>query len=186
MKWFFVSILLPPLIAGAIFAARGENQGRDIPRPLLSHPGNIFVSDERVIVPEPPGEDDAWKVIDYEGSPILKGRFLNRHADLGHLPAGYYQLFHGGADYGSNQTTIAVLESLKAPTPENSPIGIDVAMAWFFSGQKMADVANICALAGMNRVRDRLTWEQMEPKRGEFSPTNHYDEALDVQKAAGL
>jgi hypothetical protein len=26
----------------------------------------------------------------------------------------------------------------------------------------------------------------MEPKRGEFAATNHYDEALDVQKAAGL
>ena len=95
-------------------------------------------------------------------------------------------MLHGAGGYSSNRTTIGVIEPLKAPTPDDSPIGIDVAMAWFFSGQKMTEVANLCALAGMNRVRDRLTWEQMEPKRGAFAPTNHYDEALDVQKAAGL
>lgn len=186
MKWRFLAILFPPLIAGATFGVRGENQGRGIPHPLPSHPGNIFHSGERILVAEPPGEGDKWRVINYEGGVVLEGRFAKQHADLGHLPTGYYQLLHGSGGYSSNRTTIGVIEALKAPTPEDSPIGIDVAMAWFFSGERMKDVANLCALAGMNRVRDRLTWEQVEPKRGEFAPTNHYDEALGVQRAAGL
>jgi hypothetical protein len=186
MKWRFLAILLPPLLGAATLAIGGENQGRRIPHPLPSHPGNIFVAGERVIVLEPPGQGDSWRVMDYDGNRILEGLFSNGRADLGQLPVGYYQLFRRAMPYSSNMTTIGVLEPLKAATPEDSPIGIDVAMAWFFKGERMNEVANLCALAGMNRVRDRLTWEQMEPKRGEFAGTNQYDEALDVQRAAGL
>jgi hypothetical protein len=59
-------------------------------------------------------------------------------------------------------------------------------MAWFFPKEKMEEVASLCALAGMNRVRDRLTWEQMEPKRGEFSGHNQYDDSAEIQSKAGL
>jgi hypothetical protein len=183
MKWRLLAILLPWLIGGASLSALG---GRATPHPLQSHPGNIFVAGEQVVVGQPPGEGDSWQIINYEGAVIQEGRYSNGNAIPGALPIGYYQLIRGTGAHGTNQTTIAVLARLQAPTPEDSPIGIDVAMAWFFNGEKMAEVANICALAGMNRVRDRLTWEQMEPKRGEFAPTNHYDEALEVQKAAGL
>ena len=75
MKSRFVAILLLPLIAGATFAA--ENRVRDIPRPLPSHPGNIFVSGERVIVAEPPGEGESWRVIDYGGNVMMEGRFVD-------------------------------------------------------------------------------------------------------------
>src|SRR5258706_8137291 len=164
MKRRFLTVLLPLLIAGAAFAAPGDNYPRGIPIPLPSHPGNIFVSSERVIVSEPPGEGDSWQVIDYEGNVMLAGRFAGGRADLGRLPTGYYQMLHGSADYSSNRVTIGVIEPLKAPIPEDSPIGIDVAMAWFFSGERMKEVANLCALAGMNRGRERLSWEEIETK----------------------
>ena len=56
--------------------------------------------------------------------------------------------------------SLAVIEPLRALTPSTSPIGIDVAMAWFYGPDRMAAVANLCALAGMNWVRDRLNWER--------------------------
>ena len=50
----------------------------------------------------------------------------------------------------------------------------------------MGSVANLCALAGMNRVRDRLSWPELEPKKGEFAATNRYDWSVQAQSAAGL
>jgi hypothetical protein len=59
-------------------------------------------------------------------------------------------------------------------------------MSWFYPPEKMASIANLCALAGMNRVRDRLAWQELEPRRGEFTATNRYDLAAQAQSAAGL
>jgi hypothetical protein len=186
MKWPVIALLFS-LPAAAQSADHGQNQFRTIPSPLPSHPGNIFVSGESVVVPEPSGEGNRWQLLNYEGISIRQGQSAGGPVHLGHLPAGYFKLVHGAEARASNEVTIGVIERLKAPTPEDSPIGIDVGMAWFFTGERMKEVANLCALAGMNRVRDRLTWEQMEPRRGDLVTTNtHYDESLDVQRSAGL
>jgi hypothetical protein len=50
----------------------------------------------------------------------------------------------------------------------------------------MESVANLCALAGLNRVRDRMDWGEVEPGRGDFAATNRYDYPVRVQAAAGL
>ena len=106
-------------------------------------------------------------------------------AELGKLPVGYYEL-RGDGGAGSNRVTLGVLEPLRAPTPLTSPIAIDVAMAWFFPKERMAAPANLCALAGINWVRDRLLWPEIEPKRGEFAPSTRYDASAQAQVAAGL
>jgi hypothetical protein len=38
----------------------------------------------------------------------------------------------------------------------------------------------------MNRVRDRMSWPEMEPKRGEFAAHTRYDDVLRAQTDAGL
>ena len=158
---------------------------RPIPRTLPSHPGNIYLAGEKIIVAAPPGEADTWRAVDYENKVAAKGRFNNGMAEVGNLPVGWYKVVRG-VGHVTNRVFLAVIEPLRAPTPLSSPIDIDVAMAWFFSKEKMDGVANLCALAGMNRVRDRLMWEQMEPKRGEFASTNQYDFSAEAQVRAGL
>ncbi len=158
---------------------------RTIPHPLPSHPGNIFVAGEEVSVPLSSATNDAWRLIDYEGKSVSEGRSADGKAALGKLPAGYYEI-RSGAEGKTARVSLGVLEPLRAPTPMDSPIGMDVAMSWCFPKEQMENVANLCTLAGMNRVRDRLLWEQMEPKRGEFAPPNQYDYALDIQRKVGL
>jgi hypothetical protein len=117
----------------------------------------------------------------------MDGRVIGGRADLGRLPAGYYELLRGVGGYASNRVCLGVLEPLLAPTPQNSPVCIDVAMAWFFQKEKMGEVASLCQLAGINRVRDRLLWEPLEPKRGQFTTApNQYDFSAQIQTAAGL
>jgi hypothetical protein len=163
----------------AAFAAR------DIPRPLPSHPGNVFLAGEQVSVPAPSSGTETWRTTDYDGKPLAEGHVENGRAELGKLPVGYYELaWRGGTN--SNHVSVGVLEPLEAPTPLTSPIAIDVAMAWFFPKERMAAPANLCALAGINWVRDRLLWPEIEPKRGEFAPSTRYDSSAQAQVTAGL
>lgn len=175
-----VGVLLYPGLG-----TRAEVAARAVPQPLPSHPGNIFVAGEQVSVAAPAGTAETWGAKDYEGKTVAEGRVENGRAQLGKLPVGYYELVCGPGPV-SNRVWLGVLEPLRAPTPLSSPIGIDVAMAWFFPTQGMAAPANLCALAGMNRVRDRLLWPELEPKRGEFAATTRYDASARIQAAAGL
>jgi len=113
----------------------------------------------------------------------VKGAVENGHAVLGKLPVGYYEVTWGNT---SNRITVGVLETLQAPTPLDSPIGIDVALAWCFPKDQWETAVNFCQLAGMNRVRDRLMWQELEPERGQFVADSKYDHSLTLQNAAGL
>ena len=155
---------------------------RDLPQPLTSRPGNIFVAGEEVVVALPKS-DARWRLMDYEGQSL--GGVTNRQGkvSLGKLGVGFYRLEpEGGGDWIS----LGVLAPLHAPTLLTSPIAMDVAMAWFYPKDRMDAVASLCSLAGVNWVRDRLSWPEMEPKRDEFSGPNKYDASASAQSLAGL
>ena len=178
------AILVLWLWAG--FLAEAGAGSRLVPHPLPAHPGNIFLAGETVTVPAlPAGDGDAWRVVDYEGQTVAEGRTQSGPVVLGCLPVGYYEVWRRTAQV-TNRLSIGVLAGLRAPTPLTSPVGVDVAMAWFYRQEKLASVANLCALAGMNRVRDRLNWADLEPKQGVFAATNLYDFSARAQAAAGL
>ena len=181
--------LIAGVLGALIWARVGADAGaatRTIPRPLPSHPGNIFLVGETVTVPTlPAGDGDTWRAVDYEGRTVAQGRVASGPVELGRLPVGYYEIRRAAAG-ATNRLSVGVLEGLHAPTPLSSPICIDVAMAWFYPKEKMGSVASLCALAGINRVRDRLSWPELEPRKGEFAATNRYDWSAQAQSAAGL
>ncbi len=168
-------------LLGAAFSGQAGGPGRDIPRPLSSHPGNVFVAGEPVIIAAPPGEGQTWRAVDYEGQTAAQGQVKEGRAELGPLAVGYYEVARG-----TGRVSVGVLAELRAPTPLDSPVGADVAMAWSVSREQMESVASLCALAGLNRVRDRMDWAEMEPRRGDFAAANRYDDSVRVQAAAGL
>lgn len=164
---------------------------RKIPQPLAGHPGHVFVRGEVVTLARPDAAGaTGWACVDYDGKIIVSG--AETTAKLGALPVGYYELW-ATSDGGKRlaKTTLAVLEPLQAPTPQNSPIGLDMASAWFYNPRdrqpaRVREASSLAALAGVNYVRDRLTWSAMEPERGQFAPPNFYDETARVQNEAGL
>ena len=183
-KRILSSVLSLLLAQGLLVDAQPTS--RAIPHPLPNHPGNIFLAGENVVVEAPPRSVQSWRALDYEGKEIAQGHLEeDGRAHLGKLPVGYYEMRCGG-DALSNRTTIGVIAPLRAPTPLNSPVAIDVAMAWFFPKERMAAPANLCALAGINWVRDRLLWPELEPKRGEFAAHTRYDDSIQTQTDAGL
>ena len=163
-----------PLLAG----------GREIPKPLAGHPGNIFAEGEEVTVTVPSGIT-GWRLLDVTEGILGEPEVRDNRVGLGRLPVGFYRLRPKTAP-GTNWISLGVLAPLALATPRSSPIALDVAAAWFYPPEKLEAVASLCALAGVNWVRDRLTWAQMEPERGQFAVTNQYDAAARAQAAAGL
>ncbi len=158
---------------------------RTIPQTLPSHPGNVFLAGENIVVPAPPGDVETWRAVDYENKVVAQGRLKDGKVEVGPLPVGWYKVVRG-VGHVTNRVFLGVLAPLRAPTPLTSPICIDVAMAWSYPKEKMGDVANLCQLAGINWVRDRLAWPQMEPQRGQFAGANQYDDSARIQAEAGL
>ncbi len=166
------------LLAGL---APAQEPVRTIPSPLPGHPGNVFVAGEEVVLPLPLTPAGSWRLLDEEGRPVANPATPEGRLVLGKLPVGYYQLQHG-----QESISLAVLAPLQAPTSTRSPIALDVAMAWFYPREKMAAVASLCALAGVNLVRDRLAWGEVETAKGKFAADSRYDEAARAQAGAGL
>jgi hypothetical protein len=182
-RWFGILTFLI-----SIFSAHAKDPSRAIPGSLPSHPGNVFLAGEPVVVAAPPGDANTWRMMNYEDNVVAKGEIKNGRVELGQLPVGFYKIVRGAGGQITNRTWLGVLEPLHAPTPETSPISTDLGMAWFFPSpkEKMEEVASLCQLAGMNWVRDRLLWNELEPQRGKFVPETRYDLSARVQSAAGL
>ncbi len=176
--------IVPVAVAAWCVCGRGETSA---PRPLPDHPGNVFLTDEAVAAELPPGNADEWRLLNYEGTVLARGSVGDGRVNLGKLPVGWYELVRGDDSTSlDGRRSLAVLEPLKARIPATSPIALDVAMAWFYDSERMAAAASLCSLAGVNWVRDRLNWAEMEPDRGRFSGPNRYDQSAKVQAAAGL
>ena len=165
-------------------AALGQDAGkinRIIPKPLPGHPGNIFLAGEQVVVTLRRDWTGPWRVVDYDGKTVAKGKTAGK-ISLGKLPVGYYEIPRGE---GKPPIGVAVLAPLAAPTPMTSPIATDSSAPWTL-GDKLPEVGSLCALAGVNWVRGRLNWAQMEPKRREFAASTYYDTAARELNKAGL
>lgn len=182
-----VWVLLALTWAGTFCGNAGEQLVRHVPSPLSGHPGNVFVAGQSVSLAWPWQDSAGFQLSDYDGQILESGRAIDGKVDLGALPVGYYEVRAEDTDTPApRRIALAVLAPLKAPTPLDSPIALDVAMSWFYPEPKMPAVANLCALAGINWVRDRLNWAEMEPARGRFTSVNRYDVAARTQAAAGL
>jgi len=171
------------LLAAATWTIATAAPPRPLPSAQPHHPGNVFLEGESVVLPVPADDATTWRLLEYDERELTSARAHGGTLDLGRLPVGFYRL---KSPSHTNWISCAVLSALRAPTPASSPVAIDVAMAWFYPREKMADVSSLCALAGVNWVRDRLTWGQMETAPGKWSEPNHYDASAEAQTKAGL
>jgi hypothetical protein len=182
---FSLRIVLCLLLLGSpVTFVRAD--GRPLPKPLADHPGNIFVAGEEIVVSRPGAAARNWRAVDYEGKTVAQGQGGGT-VHLGRLPVGYYEVRPAQTEGPKDRLSLGVLAPLAVPTPTTSSIALDVSMAWFFKEDKMPAVTNLCALAGVNWVRDRLNWAEMEPRQGEFAASHtRYDASAITQHEGGL
>jgi len=148
-------------------------------------PGNVFWEGQPVVVRLPEGMGSHWVLEDYEGHRLRQLEWRGGRVDLGRLPAGFYRLRPKG---GTKEiwVSIGVLAARRDRQAPASPIGVDVAMSWFYPPEQMAAVAELCVKAGVVRVRDRMRWAELQPSRQHWAEQTRYDRAAEVQQRAGL
>jgi hypothetical protein len=159
------------------------------------HPGNVFLRGETVVVRPPadlPDSARSWRVVDDLSQVVAQGSLAETkedHVPAGTLGVGWYRLeYLDEAGERVDWTTAAVLAPLKATTPQNSPICIDSATAWFARDDqvKQQQFSRLAALAGVNWIRDRMRWREMQPSEREFAADTTYDTSASIQHRFGL
>jgi hypothetical protein len=124
----------------------------------------------------PPGERTlAWK----DGRAALA---------LGRLPRGYYELRDPAAPEALPVSFVVTFDPAARPKvdPALARIATDGAIAWLVKPDDFDAVSKAMALCGAAWVRDRLSWAEVAPARGEFKWAERYDRAADAQRRAGL
>ena len=181
-----------------VYWSDGHVAEREIPVPLPDHPGNVYLDMEEVWVKVPaetPQEARSWRALDDKSRVVCRGEFsepsgLPSQICLGRLPVGWYRVeFLGEQRACLHWTTAAVLKKLRAPVPQDSPVCVDSATAWFAKDRPddQAEFASLAALAGVSWIRDRLTWRELEPRPGELTKAGTtYDTSATIQKHHGL
>jgi hypothetical protein len=109
--------------------------------------------------------------------------------NVGVLDIGWYRLeFLDEAENVWGWTTTAVLARLSAPVPQDSPICVDGANAWFAqeNPKKQEQLAKLASLAGVNWIRDRLRWREIQTGPDTFAENTTYDSSVQVENQAGL
>ena len=194
--------------AGANYAGSNSSQptqrvdvvdARKLPEPLPGHPGNIFLEGEPVSVSIPenvPPEATQWRLLDDRHQILKIGALTSEAADqreklsFGQLGIGWYRLEFGTSNKADLAwTSLAVLQRLRAAVPPDSPVAVDSAAAWFALNDsvKQKQFANLAALAGVNWVRDRLRWRDLQPEPGALkAPPTTYDTSADAHRETGL
>jgi len=182
------------LLGPSATATLAQRIARQIPVPAADHPGNVFLAGEEVSVKAAANlasKAVRWRAMDDSKSIVGQGALEkgNRNLKLGVLDIGWYRLeFLDEGDKAVEWTSAAVLASLAEPTPQDSPICVDSATAWFANGNaaKQERFARLAALAGVNWIRDRLSWGGVHRGPIDFAQNTTYDSAASLQAKHGL
>lgn len=191
---------IAPFLATLALAPRPAAGGESAPETGSPYrPGNVFLEGEPVAARFPEAIPEAsvrFRALDDRGLAVREGAVAEarlpggRGLKLGELPIGWYRLElldRSGAI--AAWTAAAVLARLDPLPPEDTPVAVDAAVAWFARDDPAAqkEFARLAALAGIRWVRDRLSWREVEPARGSFAaPPTTYDTSASIQTEEGL
>ena len=172
------------------------------PQVLPSHPGNIFFQGEQVTIPIPEslqGKVARWNLLDDRLQPVeldVKNALKPNGLSFGTLPIGWYRVEFLDADGKLlDFTTAACLAKLAAPVPQDSPVCLDVAVSWLsrdksdkkkFDADQAEKLVNLASLTGINWIRDRITWREMQSGPGESVESTKYDDMAESQTVNGM
>ena len=169
-----------------LFFITSITQGEQITSPAL---GGIFTTEDSVILNIKSADNpEKLEITDYNNHVVwsCKGNSLNKKDSNtfeivfkpGELDPGFY-IAHVIGD-SSFYYRFGIVPVPQQPDPE-SYYGIDGAMSWF--GRDFEDVsesARLIRLAGVSCVRDRISWNHVEPEKGKFN-WKKYDPPTDAQ-----
>jgi len=175
-----------------------QHVARDVPTAGPDHPGNVFQVGQEVSVRLPDGMKGVpsrWRALDDRLAVVGQGAVgsddasRSRAVRLGRLGIGWYRVEFLDADGAMlGWTSAAVLARLAQPVPQDSPVCVDAAISWLGTDAPGAreQLVRLGALTGVNWIRDRLKWREVQPRRDTFVKETKYDAVARMQQSCGL
>ena len=168
-------------------------------------PGNLFYERENVeleIVFR--GEKNSFPfritslLIDENNDEVLKRDFavpddpqpVIRHKIGPLVPGHYTYLAEADFEGDKKQTRFVKLGVIRKPkglfSPDQSPFAVDAFLSWRLSSpEKMQKAANVVKRIGIDWVRDRISWNHVQPKKQEWD-WSRYDPSQNIQSESDL
>ncbi len=166
---------------------------RSIPTAQPQHPGNVFLLGEDVNIKLPEkaiGKAVSWRVLDDRRTVTKQGSIdTNSSLKISKPGIGWYRIeFMDTAGKVLDWTTAAVLTPLAESVPQDSPICVDSATSWFARNDvvRQEGFTYLAVLAGVNWIRDRMSWGGFQPEADKLPEKTTYDTAADLQAKYGL
>ncbi len=196
-QWIMAGVMVGTLAASFAFADPPDFPATpplyyDLAKmPANAAGANIFLPKESKTVHVPPaaaGKSARFEVRDDQAKVVLAGTAANE-LDLDKLGVGWYRIdFFDADDAPLGWTTAAILPRMPKLSRDDSPVAVDVALSWIAPDtdrdrQRMTEIA---ARAGVQWVRDRLRWKEIETAPGEYAPPTKYDRIAKLQHKSGL
>lgn len=193
--WVFhrCAVVTPMAMMIAVAISGFADAAHTAPGTLPDHPGNVYVLGESVFARAPRealGKFASWTAEDVDGARVAEGGASADACSLGKLGVGWYRIsFRDGNGVEVGWTTAAVVAAPLKPVPDDSPVCVDSATSWFARNDeaRRRGFARLASLAGVNWIRDRLSWDAIEISRGHFAePATLYDASATALADAGL
>lgn len=99
---------------------------------------------------------------------------------LGQLDTGWYSLKISDGDNVLASSSFSVIPVSTVKKEDETPFGMDAALAWLVSADKVTPYANALKSAGVNWIRDRFRWRELEATKGVYDFSN-MDKVVDAQ-----
>ena len=136
----------------------------------------VFGMDKRIVGPVD------YIVSNWHGEVVAQGSWKRNETGkrtLPELPRGYYRMtLQSPAETFTGSRSFAVIvDPAERRFPPDSSFCVDTAQSWLgrpdpnnprFPGAGYETVSELCRLAGIIMIRDRLSWKQVEPQPGKF------------------
>jgi hypothetical protein len=163
---------------------------RSIPTAQPQHLGNVFLLGEDVNI-KIPESTSGWRALDEHRAVIKQGSVADKRSNvkISGLGIGWYRIeFLDEGGKVMDWTTAAVLAPLAEPVPQDSPVCVDSATSWFARSDvgRQEGFAYLAALAGVNWIRDRMSWGGFQPEPDKLPSETTYDTAATFQARYGL
>ena len=163
---------------------------RSIPSAQPQHPGNVFLLGEDVNI-NIPERTTSWRLLDDRRAVIKQGSTNEKTPNLkiSGLEISWYRIEFLDVDGKlADWTTAAVLARLAEPVPQDSPVCVDSATSWFARNDPVRQerFAQLAALAGVNWIRDRMSWGGFQREPDKLPENTTYDSAATLQARCGL
>ncbi len=150
--------------------------------------GNVFTDNEPVEFYIKTDVDSYVTIKNSEEKIVFEDKISAGEHNLnpGKLSRNHYIIYIKNADEVKEYRFGVIPYMEESSAGYDKSVASDVAMSWLVGAERFKDLAHLTRLTGIEWVRDRISWGEVEKQRNEWADTTRYDTSADIQNSYDL